>query len=129
MGLALKLHVSSNVSRSRAAGIDKHFCVLTYRNHSYPWPFFWGGGGPKSILFSLFKNNKASFKYINTLYGIDIRVFFNKVWTKGPLSLSYKTIGPRLSPIMHTKSIYIYMYIYIYDWLINYSAFYAAKAM
>ena len=30
------------------------------------------GGGPKSILFSLFWNNKASFKYIYTFNGVHI---------------------------------------------------------
>ena len=39
--------------------------------------FFGGGGGPKSILFSLFWNNKASSKYIYTLNGVHIWVFFN----------------------------------------------------
>ena len=39
-------------------------------------PFFLGGGS-KSILFSLFWNNKASSKYIYTLDGVHIWVFFN----------------------------------------------------
>ena len=35
--------------------------------------FFGGGvGGPKSILFSLFWNNKASSKYIYTLNGVHL---------------------------------------------------------
>ena len=34
--------------------------------------FFFGGGGSKSILFSLFWNNKASSKYIYTLNGFHI---------------------------------------------------------
>ena len=34
-------------------------------------------GGPKSILFSLFWNNKALSKYIYTLNGVHIWVFFN----------------------------------------------------
>ena len=38
---------------------------------------FFGGGGPKSILFSLFRNKKASFKGVNTLNGFPIRVSFN----------------------------------------------------
>ena len=35
------------------------------------------GGGAKSILFYLFWNNKASSKYIYTLIGVHIWVFFN----------------------------------------------------
>ena len=39
--------------------------------------FFWGVGGPKSILFCLFWNKEASFKGIYKLNCVHMRVYFN----------------------------------------------------
>ena len=52
---------------------------------------FWGGEGvPKSILFSLFQNKKASFKGIYTLNDFHMRVFINtEILMRGPLTLSF----------------------------------------
>ena len=63
--------LSANHALHRPAAIALYIyiymfvCVYIYE------PFFWGGG-VQSILFSLFWNNKASFKYIYTLNGIHI---------------------------------------------------------
>ena len=51
--------------------------VAMFTTVRMPAPFFLGGGGAKCILFSLFLNNKASFKGIYTLNGIHMWVFFN----------------------------------------------------
>ena len=45
----------------------RHIATVRILEH-----FFFLGGGPESILFYLFWNNKASSKYINTLNGVHI---------------------------------------------------------
>ena len=42
------------ISRSQAADIDKHLCVYPYRDRSYPWAFFLGGGVQKVLYFHCF---------------------------------------------------------------------------
>ena len=49
--------------------------VAMFATVRIPAPFFGGGGGPKSILFSLFLNKKTSFKGMYTLNGVIYECF------------------------------------------------------